>query len=127
MRDAVDSMGHQPEYDDDTVTDRRRSPRVAIVGSLQGTTIPPDATVTVLDMSLGGMAIEVSVPFTVGDIHDFELTLGDGAAVVLRGRIVHSRPVAGPAPDPLYAVGVQFVDDDDGDNADVGGLLQRIE
>ena len=93
--------------------DRRRSPRTEIVGRLEGRSVTRDAPVRVRDFSLGGMAIETAVPFHVGDVHTFAVTLGDGSTVEMRGRILRCRSLAGPGEPPLFQSGVQFIDDDD--------------
>ena len=92
-------------------TDRRRSPRVAIL--LEGRSRTLDTPVRVRDFSLGGMAIETSVPFEPGDIQVFAVVLGDGSTIELRGRILRCRSLAGAGEPPLFQSGVQFLEEDD--------------
>ena len=98
-------------------TDRRRSPRVAIVGQIQGRSVSFDAPIRVRDFSIGGMALETEYPLPVGAVEQFLVTLGDGAALELRGRVVRCRNLAGDGEPPLYASGIQFVDDDAADGS----------
>lgn len=89
--------------------DRRRNPRVAILGKLHGHVVTLDVAVTVLEISLGGMGIQTTVPFPVDAIHSFQLTLGDNSVVYLKGRIAHCQRLAGE--EDRYVSGVQFIDE----------------
>jgi hypothetical protein len=89
--------------------DRRRNPRVAILGKLHGRVVTLDVAVTVLEISLGGMGIQTTVPFPVGATHSFQLTLGDNSVVHLKGRIAHCQRLAGD--EDRYVSGVQFIDE----------------
>ena len=108
-------------------SDRRRSARVEILGRVRGHAVSLDTAVTVRDISLVGMAIETPFAFPLGAVHDFRLTLGDGAHVVLQGRARHCRLLTGPDETANYLTGFQFVDEDtsDGPSA-VGDLMNRI-
>src|SRR5262245_61253467 len=68
--------------------ERRRSPRVELLGLVSGRLLHPGTSVVVRDMSLGGLATETPFPFERGTVHDLQLTLGDGAAVDLRARVM---------------------------------------
>jgi PilZ domain len=89
--------------------DRRRNPRVAILGKLHGHVVTLDVAVTVLEISLGGMGIQTTVPFPVDAVHSFQLTLGDNSVVHLKGRIAHCQRLAGE--EDRYVSGVQFIDE----------------
>jgi hypothetical protein len=91
--------------------DRRRNPRIQILGRLHGRIVAMDVAVTATEISLGGMAIQTEIPFPVGAIHEFQLTLGDESAVVLTGRIAHCQRVGGDESGG-YLSGVEFIDDD---------------
>ena len=104
--------------------DRRRSPRVELVGLVSGRLLRPGTAVVVRDMSLGGIATETPFPFERGTVHDLQLTLGDGAAVDLRGRVMHCRNIAGDGEEPRYFTGFQFVGDSDDPKA--GEILDDV-
>lgn len=104
--------------------ERRRAPRIAILGRVHGHVVSLDVAVTVREMSLGGLSMETSFAFPVGALHEFRLTLGDGASVELTGRVVYSRETAVAGGGAVYVTGVQFVDDE---TAAVDGILGRIE
>jgi hypothetical protein len=103
-------------------SERRRSPRVELLGLVSGRLLRPGTAVVVRDMSLGGLATETPFPFERGSIHDLQLTLGDGAAVDLRARVMHCRNIAGDGEEPKYFTGFQFVDDE-GEDASAGEFL----
>ena len=90
-------------------SERRRNPRVAILGKLHGHVVTLDVAVTVLEISLGGMGIQTPVPFPIDAVHSFQLTLGDKSVVHLKGRIAHCQRVAGD--EDRYVSGVQFIDE----------------
>lgn len=76
-------------------------------------------------MSLSGLSFQCAMPFPVGAIHEFHLRLGDDSEVELRGRIVRSYEEPQRDGTRLYITGVQFIDDDAGDDA--GGIIDRIK
>ena len=106
--------------------ERRRSPRIELLGRLHGHVVSLDVPVTVREISLGGMAVETTFSFPVGVVHEFRLTLGDGAHVVLRGQARHSRQVAS-GQRQSFITGFQFVDEETHEHAGVvGDLIDRI-
>jgi hypothetical protein len=105
--------------------DRRRSPRVELLGLVSGRLLRPGTAVVVRDMSLGGLATETPFPLERGSVHDLQLTLGDGAAVDLRARVMHCRNIAADGEEPKYFTGFQFVDDE-GDDAMAGEFLDNV-
>ena len=105
--------------------DRRRSPRVELLGLVSGRLLRPGTAVVVRDMSLGGIATETPFPFERGTVHDLQLTLGDGAAVDLRARVMHCRNIAAEGEEPKYFTGFQFVDDE-GESVDGGEILDNV-
>ena len=90
-------------------TDRRRSPRVAILGKLHGHNVTLDLAVTVTEISLGGMGIQTTVPFPIGAVHLFRLTLGDDSVVDVEGRVAHCQRM--PGDEERYLSGIQFLDE----------------
>jgi hypothetical protein len=103
-------------------SERRRAPRVAILGKVHGHVASLDVAVVVREMSVGGLSMETAFPFPVGAVHEFRLTLGDGASVLLTGRVKYSREIPNPAGGTHYVTGVQFIDDEPG----VGEIIEKI-
>ena len=104
--------------------ERRRSPRVELRGLVSGRLLQPGTAVVVVDMSLGGLATETPFPFERGTVHELQLTLGDGAAVDLRARVMHCRNIAAEGEEPRYFTGFQFVDEEGEDAA--GGVFDNL-
>jgi len=106
-------------------SERRRSPRVELLGLVSGRLLRPGTAVVVRDMSLGGLATETPFPLERGTVHDLQLTLGDGAAVDLRARVMHCRNIAADGEEPKYFTGFKFVDDE-GDETTAGEILDDV-
>ena len=101
--------------------ERRRAPRVEVLGPLEGHVVSP---VTVREVSLGGLSFSSTAAFSIGAIHEFRLALEDGPAVLLRGRVVRSQL----HPDDedgsgLFITAVQFLDAP----ASIGDLVDKIK
>lgn len=105
--------------------DRRRSPRVEVLGKLQGQVVSLDVPIRVREISLGGMSIETQQGFSTGAVQEFLLTLGDGSSVELSGRVVYSR-LTTDAERTFYVSGIQFVDENETAEASVGGIIDRV-
>jgi Tfp pilus assembly protein PilZ len=91
--------------------DRRSSPRIQVLGQLHGKLVPIGLPVAVVDISLGGFAIKTSVAFPIGAVHQFGLTLGDGASVVVAGRVAYCRPDETLSRDAGFLTGFSFVEE----------------
>lgn len=64
--------------------ERRRSPRVKAVSLLHGYWVELDMPVRVLDISLGGFAVESRIPFPTGSEQTFLFSTGDGRETLVR-------------------------------------------
>jgi hypothetical protein len=73
---------------------------------IYGRTVPLGIPITLLDISLTGMAILTELPLPLDVQHCFELTLLDGSRVVVDGEIV--RRMAGA--DDCFTVGIRFTE-----------------
>lgn len=107
--------------------DRRRSPRIELLGQLHGHSVSSDVPVKVREISLGGMAIETGVPFEVGAVQLFRLTLGDESTVEMAGRIMRCRNRAGDDEPAVYLTGVQFIEDDPDEPSPVEEIIDRVK
>jgi hypothetical protein len=104
--------------------ERRRSPRVEILGELTGESLTFDSPVTVLDFSTGGFRIETSVPLAIDDTHQFLFALREGISVFVLAKVVHTRP--GRRGSGTHIVGLQFLDGSADAQADRTGLVDLI-
>ena len=105
-------------------TDRRRSPRVELMGRVHGQLVSANLPIQVREISLGGMSIETREGFDTGSVLNLMLTLGDGAGVLVGARIVYSRLIDGSDP-VTYVSGLEFVDED-GEDGRVSDLVEKV-
>jgi PilZ domain len=91
--------------------ERRRSPRLEILGRIQGIVRPLDVPIRLLNLGLGGFLMQTPNQFAIGEIHEFQFTVSKQDPIVLRARIAHAMRVTVDHV-PLYAFGLEFVDGD---------------
>jgi hypothetical protein len=107
--------------------ERRRAPRVEVLGRLHGHVVSIDAPVTVREVSLGGLSFSSALNLPIGAVHEFRLTLGDDSSVLLRGRIVRSELRRSDDGSSVYVTGVQFVEEEAAEDAgSIGNLIDRM-
>jgi hypothetical protein len=94
------------------------------MGRVHGQLISANLPVHVREISLGGMSIETREGFEKGSVLSFVLTLGDGAGVLVSGRIVYSRLIDGSDP-ATYVSGLEFVDEE-GEDGGVSDLVEKV-
>jgi hypothetical protein len=104
--------------------ERRRTPRVEILGEIAGESLTFDSPVTVLDLSPGGFSIETAVPLSIKDTHEFRFSVREGISVIVLARVVHRRP--GTRRPGTYVFGLEFLDGSKKARADRAGLVERI-
>jgi len=110
-----------------TYTERRRAPRVDLVGQLHGQLVSMDIPINVREISLGGMSFQTPKPFEVNTRHEFMLTLGDGAGIVVLGRIAYCNKSVDRLSGEMFIVGLQFLDEDaENPDGEVGDLIRRV-
>jgi hypothetical protein len=106
--------------------ERRRAPRVDLVGQIRGELVSMSLPIRVREISIGGLSMETTEPFTVNSRHEFMLTLGDGAGVFVLGRVAYCR--AEDRPDgKVFISGIQFLDEDPSTAGDVSGLVKNVQ
>lgn len=109
------------------VGERRRSPRLQILGRLHGHAVSMNIDVQVREISLGGMAIETTFAFPIGAVHEFRLELADGSNTQLLGRVVHCRPELRSGEQTIFVTGIAFIDESDPVSPTVGDLIEKIK
>jgi hypothetical protein len=107
--------------------ERRRAPRVEVLGRVQGHVVTLGLPVIVREISLGGMSLETPFSFPVGGLQHFVLTLGDGSTLSLAGRVAHCRSISGTEDPRAFITGIQFEDDAPEEPAPVADLLERLK
>jgi PilZ domain len=89
--------------------DRRRFPRVQIVGEFNGRVIPFHIALRVLDISINGLAVQSSIEFTPHTEHSLQFTSVHRSRPVVRASVVHSRRVPGARGIHAHVTGLSFV------------------
>ena len=109
--------------------ERRRAPRVEVLGRLHGHVVSLNAPVTVREISLVGLSFSAPMPFPLNAEHEFRLTLGDGSTVLLRGRIMRCQDAHGADGRRTYVMGVQFVEDEtrEPEPGAIGNVVDRLK
>lgn len=108
MPQGTPLANHAPTTAPD-VHERRKSPRLEVLGTLHGQIVPLRIAITVREIGFGGFSIETVFPLPVEAIHDFRFTLRSGSTVTVRGRVVHCREEARESA-TIYVAGLEFVD-----------------
>ena len=106
--------------------ERRRSPRIELLGQLHGRVVAYDVSVVVRNVSLGGMSLESAFPFTVGVVHAFRLTLGDRSLIV-KGRVAHCSISDVDQELVTYRSGIQFVEPSERVIEVISGFIEAIK
>ncbi|HUF22917.1 MAG TPA: PilZ domain-containing protein [Vicinamibacterales bacterium] len=88
--------------------ERRDGDRIPILGELTGG-VMVFQPMTVTEIGVGGMQIEMRSPLQLDSLHDFRLPLDD-RPVVLKGRVVHCRISDVDTNQVLYRTGIEFID-----------------
>lgn len=107
--------------------EHRRSPRIEILGHVQGRPESSAVPGRVLDINIGGFGLLTSRQFVIGSTHRFRFTLPDGVSAQISATVVHCdrRPTRDGS--DLYLAGFRFVDKPDrNDDTTAGDLLDKI-
>jgi PilZ domain-containing protein len=91
--------------------ERRRYPRIEILGRIRGAVRPLDVPITLLNLSLGGFLMQTPMQYQIGETHEFQFTMAQKDPIVVRARIAHAMRVT-VEHGPLYLFGLEFVDAD---------------
>ena len=82
----------QPEPAARTGAERRRFPRVRVLSALAGYDVDGEASVNIVEISIGGFSLESGVMFVVGSEQTFLFSTGEGAETMVRCVCRHARP-----------------------------------
>jgi hypothetical protein len=107
--------------------EHRRSPRIEILGHVQGRLESSSVPGRVLDVNISGFGLLTARQFGIGSTHRFRFTLPDGVSALITATAVHCdrRPTRDGS--DLYLAGFRFVERSsrDGDTT-AGDLLDKI-
>ena len=106
--------------------ERRRYPRIEILGRIEGVVRPLDVPITLLNLSLGGFLMQTHVEYHVGQIHEFQFTMSKKNPIIVRARIAHAMR-ATVDHKPIFLFGLEFVDRDRPANDQaIGSLVSAL-
>jgi hypothetical protein len=89
------------------VTERRRVPRLQVLGRIQGRLVSLPLPVDLHDMGPEGFSVESALPFPQGARRLFLLTTAGGLQVLIEGAAAHCRP--DDRDDARYVTGFRLV------------------
>ena len=95
---------------DNMSEERRKSPRLEVLGRIRGELVPLAVPITLLELSQGGFSMQTTSDFPVGAIHAFRFTSSNRPAIVLHARIVHILRTSGGGGAVSYVIGLEFAD-----------------
>jgi hypothetical protein len=105
--------------------ERRRSPRLQILGELHGHLVAVGLEMIIRDVSFGGLSVDSQLPFPVGVVHRFRLSVGDRSLTV-SARVVHSRQIDVADGPPRFRTGLEFVTDTPEARQAVEAIIDRM-
>lgn len=108
LRHDADVPGHGPYNERPVSTRQRDSERIPILGTLQGE-VKVYQSISVHQVSVGGMQVETSFPLHLDSLYDFRLTLSDHS-IVVKGRVAHSRIIDVDQDIVMYRSGIEFIE-----------------
>ena len=88
--------------------ERRRLERLPIAGSVQGE-VRVVHPLRLIEISEGGVSLEVTQPLILESLHDFRIELGDNT-VIVKGRVAHCRVAQLGDGQIAYRAGIEFAD-----------------
>ena len=94
-----------------TADDKRDRERVPVPSPLYGE-VKVYQTMTILNISKGGLQIETPFALQLDSLHDFKISLGE-RSIVVKGRIAHCHIGELTEGVVLYRTGVEFIENSD--------------
>jgi len=108
-----------------TGRERRKTPRIEMLGQIFGQVLSVDTPVTVLDLSMGGFSVETACAFRSGSHHQFRFSLEHGASVIVIAEVVHCRRRTAPSGKDLFVTGLKFLENPD-TSAAVAYIIEQV-
>jgi hypothetical protein len=106
----VDAVRANVSSNDLIRVDRRRYPRLHLVGALDGLVVPFQLGVRVVDISAGGLSVQSPFDFPRGTTHEFQFAILEQPRPVFRAVAVHSERMTPRPGRALFVAGFEFRD-----------------
>ena len=107
--------------------DRRRYPRLHLVGNVDGRVVPFQLGVRVLDIHADGFAIHSPFDFPAGTTHEFQFATLQSSRPVVRAVAVHSRRVTPRRGRDFFVAGFTFADLSDEARAAIDTIVADVD
>jgi PilZ domain len=109
-----------------TLRNRRRFPRLQVLGLVEGFLVPLDVPLEIRELSQGGFSVHSASPFPPGSQHHFRFTTTTHEEVTIDATAVHCRLTQADAGGHVtYVTGFEFVSSQRTDEA-VGVLIDTL-
>jgi len=106
-------------------TRQRDSERLPILGTLQGE-VKVYQSISVHQVSMGGMQVETSFPLHLDSLYDFRLTLRNHS-IVVKGRVAHSRIIDVDQDIVMYRSGIEFIEPSEPVQETINALVEELK
>jgi hypothetical protein len=106
--------------------ERRRSPRIEILGQIHGEVVSLDLPILLREVSFGGFSAETPIQFPLGVAHAFRFSPAGEEALILTARVTYSRPAAADESATTYITGFEFAHKHAQTRESVDELIDKI-
>jgi PilZ domain len=93
-----------------TTNELRRCRRLHIGKLVAGKIVPSGVPIKIVDISVGGVAMETSFPVRLGATLNLQFTSKDGSSFVVKAKVAHNRRIAAAVGPVFYRSGLEFAD-----------------
>lgn len=90
--------------------ERRRTPRIEVLGRVHGRIVSLDARMTALDLGAGGFSMETVFPVDPDNEQDFQLVCPDGTSIRFKAEVVYCRRGSSLDRPQRFVSGLRFTD-----------------
>ncbi len=106
--------------------DRRRAPRVEVLGQLHGAIVALRVPITVRDAGPGGFSIETAIPFPDRAEHQFRFTTDQGLEAILTATSVYCLRTSPEDAAPAYLTGFEFARTDAAGRKQIAEIVETL-
>jgi hypothetical protein len=117
---------HEPTTSERVSRERRRSPRIEILGQVHGEVVSLDLPILLREVSFGGFSAEAPIQFPEGVAHAFRFSPTGEEPIILTARVTYSRPAADDEAATTYVTGFAFAHKHAQTRESVDELIDKI-
>src|SRR5437879_3281390 len=122
-------MSTRPVSERTPGTDRRHTPRVAVLQRIHCELVARNVPLTLINLSLGGFLIECPIDLRIGTVQEFRFRTISEQTVTLRAHVVRRLCISSGAAGArmLYGIGLAFTDEGYASASAVGELMAALD